>query len=304
MPDRLDRQVKTALNETRLLILGVQVLLGFQLQGMFQEAFDRLPAFSQHLSLAALGLLFASAALLIAPSMQHRLVEQGYSSGRLLLAASYFAGLSLGFLAPALGLAVYVVFALHFGVIVAAVAGGLLALLAVAFWFGLEIMIGISTADGKQRKVNTPLSTRIEQVLMEARIIIPGAQALLGFQLTVMLTNAFDELAASGKIVHAVALGCVAINICLLMTPAALHRMSFAGEDSEQFLRMGSAIVIAAPAFLAAGIAGDIYVVFLKALHSGPPAIGAAIAAFVMAVGLWYALPLALRSRRMPVQDG
>lgn len=298
MPNRLDRQVKTALNETRLLILGVQVLLGFELQGMFQEAFERLPSSSQHLSLAALGLFFAAAALLIAPSMQHRIVEQGCSSGRLLLAASYFAGLSLTFLAPALGLAVYVVFELHFGAAIATIAGGLIALMAVAFWFGWEIMIGISVADGKRPKANTPLSTRIEQVLMEARIIIPGAQALLGFQLTVMLTNGFGELAASGKIAHAVALGCVAINICLLMTPAALHRMSFAGEDSEQFLKIGSALVIAAPAFLAAGIAGDIYVVFLKVLHSEAPAIGAAFVAFIAAIGLWYALPLALRSAR------
>ena len=28
----------------------------------------------------------------------------------------------------------------------------------------------------------TPLGTRIKQVLMEARVVLPGAQALLGFQ--------------------------------------------------------------------------------------------------------------------------
>ena len=35
----LAKKVKTALDETRLLILGAQVLLGFQLNGVFQEAF-------------------------------------------------------------------------------------------------------------------------------------------------------------------------------------------------------------------------------------------------------------------------
>ena len=37
MSKELDRKVKTALNETRLLILGVQVLLGFEFQCFFQD---------------------------------------------------------------------------------------------------------------------------------------------------------------------------------------------------------------------------------------------------------------------------
>ena len=37
MSKELDRKVKTALNETQLLILGVQVLLGFEFQTFFQE---------------------------------------------------------------------------------------------------------------------------------------------------------------------------------------------------------------------------------------------------------------------------
>jgi hypothetical protein len=35
----LSKKVKTALDETRLLILGAQVLFGFQLNGAFQEGF-------------------------------------------------------------------------------------------------------------------------------------------------------------------------------------------------------------------------------------------------------------------------
>ena len=39
---KLDRKVKTALNETRLLILGAQVLLGFQFEAFFQDGFSEL----------------------------------------------------------------------------------------------------------------------------------------------------------------------------------------------------------------------------------------------------------------------
>ena len=75
-----------------------------------------------------------------------------------------------------------------------------------------------------------------------------------------MLTSGFDRLPQSVKAIHALALCLVAINVILLMTPAALHRLSFNGEDSRTFLRMGSTLVITAPGFLAAGIGAETFV--------------------------------------------
>jgi len=42
MSKDLDRRVKAALDETRLLILGVQVLLGFEFQCFFQDGVSNL----------------------------------------------------------------------------------------------------------------------------------------------------------------------------------------------------------------------------------------------------------------------
>ena len=53
----------------------------------------------------------------------------------------------------------------------------------------------------------TPLHVKIEQMLTEARVILPGAQALLGFQLAVVLTQAFDRLPPSSKTLHAMGWG-------------------------------------------------------------------------------------------------
>jgi thiosulfate reductase cytochrome b subunit len=142
------------------------------------------------------------------------------------------------------------------------------------------------------------LKTKIEQLLTEARLIIPGAQALFGFQFIAMLTTGFDRLPNSAKTVHAAALCLIGLNVIIMMTPAALHRLSFGGEDSLRFLRMGSALVIAGPAFLAAGMAAEIYVVFIKALNSPAAASSASIAALLILVGFWYVWPLALRARR------
>jgi hypothetical protein len=61
----------------------------------------------------------------------------------------------------------------------------------------------------------TLLKTKIEQLLTEARVIIPGAQALLGFQFVVVFVRSFAELPGW---VHAVALAAIALSVVLLMT--------------------------------------------------------------------------------------
>jgi uncharacterized protein DUF6328 len=116
----------------------------------------------------------------------------------------------------------------------------------------------VSLIQGMRRMQHPPGTAWI--VLTEARVILPGAQALLGFQLTVTLTRAFGQLSDSLKLFHVASLCCVAVAIILLMTPAALHRISFAGEDTPSFFTIGSWFVVLAPAPLAIGIAGDLYV--------------------------------------------
>jgi Family of unknown function (DUF6328) len=84
MSKKLDSKLKTALDETRLLFLGGQVLLGFQFQAFFQDGFSTLASSAMYLSLGGVLLMVLSIALLVAPAMQHRLVEGGHASDRLL----------------------------------------------------------------------------------------------------------------------------------------------------------------------------------------------------------------------------
>jgi hypothetical protein len=75
-------------------------------------------------------------------------------------------------------------------------------------------------------------------------------------------------------------------------------RRSFGGNDSERFLRLGSAFVVAAPLPLALGIAGDVYVVFLKISHCAATAIAAALTLLLTMLVPWYFYPVWLRSHR------
>jgi hypothetical protein len=297
MSKELDRKVKTALDETRLLVLGAQVLLGFEFQTFFQDGFERLSVLSKSLAVLGLVLVTVATAVLLLPSMQHRLVEGGQSTNRLVTATSFDAGLALAPLAAGLGLAAYIVVSLHFGVAAGAAGGMVLAGIALFGWFGLELLTGVETKDTRMKESETPLATKIEQLLTEARVIIPGAQALFGFQFIAMLTSGFEKLPQGAKLVHAVALCLIAVNVVVLMTPAALHRLSFNGEDTQNFLRIGSALVIAAPVFLAGGIACEFYVVLQKTFDHHSLAVGGGAAAFLLLALMWYGFPLALRGR-------
>jgi Family of unknown function (DUF6328) len=296
---KLDRRIKTALDETRLLILGSQVLFGFLLDSAFQNGFETLSRTSQYLVCAALGLMVLSIGCLIAPSMQHRIVEAGQSTRRLERATSALAAWSLLPFTVSLGLALFIVFERIFGDVAGIAVGIASAALAGFFWFGLTWLIGDRRRSTMTAESGaTPLSTKIEQMLTEARVIIPGCQALLGFQLIAMLTGAFDELPLDAKIMHAAGLLCVTIATILLMTPAALHRQSFGGNDSEPFLRLGSGFVIAASLPLALGIAADVYVVFLKITHSIAIALAAGLTLLLAMLLLWYLYPMWLRAHR------
>jgi hypothetical protein len=81
---KFERQLKIALDESRLLILGSQVLFGFQFNGIFQQQFDELPPLSRAFVCAGLTLIMLAVALLIAPSMDHRIIERGQDTTRVL----------------------------------------------------------------------------------------------------------------------------------------------------------------------------------------------------------------------------
>jgi hypothetical protein len=74
---KLSDKIKTALDESRILILGTQILLGFHYRGVFESGFEALPRVSQYIKLAGLGVLLIAIILIIWPSAYHRIVYQG-----------------------------------------------------------------------------------------------------------------------------------------------------------------------------------------------------------------------------------
>src|SRR3954468_2233303 len=242
-----DRRVKTALDETRLLILGAQILFGFHLNSAFQNGFPNLSTPSRALHALSFLMMAAAIALLIAPSLQHRIVDGGNATNRIIGVSTMFAGLALLPFALSLGVDLYIVIGHRFGAAIGATAGVGFTAFAMTAWYGAEWLL----QRPKHKKPahderDTPIDVRVEHMLTEARVLLPGAQALLGFQLAVMLNDAFGQLPFVSRLVHVAALCCICLAVILLIAPAAFHRITYDGENTESFFRLGSRLVLAA----------------------------------------------------------
>src|SRR6195952_702749 len=98
---------------------------GLPIPGLFSRRFSTLSSPATYLSLSGLALMVVSIALLVAPVMQHRLVEGGHASRRLLRTTTVFAAASLVPLGLSLALATYVVIGRRYGM-TAGVTSGLI----------------------------------------------------------------------------------------------------------------------------------------------------------------------------------
>jgi len=306
----LKDKVKTALQENRILVLGTQVVLGLQFRAVFEKGFTQLPQATQHLKLVSLGLMLIAFALLITPSSFHRIVEQGEDTHRLHHLLSRILTPVLTLLAVAIGLDLFTAAEKVAGRVAGLGLGVGGTLVGLGLFYGLtgvqrhrrapeiERRKAMSRQEEQAEGKEISVKDKIGHVLIESRMVLPGAQALLGFQIAIILQESFEALPASSKLVHLVSLSCVALSIFLLMTPAAYHRVVEQGEETEHFHKVASRLLLAATVPLALGLTGDCFVVVRKVLDSIPAALVAAGLNLLLCLGLWFGFSLVQRARR------
>ncbi len=203
----------------------------------------------------------------------------------------------------ALAFDMFVAVAWTLGLVTGIAIGATFFLVAIVSWYVLGFLLrSKKPAMAKDKTVHTPLDVQVDQLLTEARLIIPGAQALLGFQFAVTLMRAFAELPDAVKMLHVAALCCIGFAVILLMAPASIHRIAFGGEDDPAFVQVASWFVVAAPLPLAFGIAIDTFVAAGRALESARAATLLSLAAIVVLLGTWYVYPLAQRLLKKTVR--
>jgi hypothetical protein len=141
------------------------------------------------------------------------------------------------------------------------------------------------------------LKDEMRNVVEEARMVIPGVQALFGFQTMAVFNNRFSELPSSGTAAYVAGLGLLALAIGLLMAPASYHRIAEPGQVSRRMIDLSSSLITAALVPLLFGLSLDIYVVLLAAIHDATIALAGGALAFCIFTLLWFVFPLARRQK-------
>jgi hypothetical protein len=115
------------------------------------------------------------------------------------------------------------------------------------------------------------LQDQSDTMLSEARMVLPGIQALFGFQLIAVFSDRFAELPERLQYLHLGATVLVTVAVALIMAPAAYQRISERKFVSAAFIRLGSILISLAMGPLALAIAAGVYL--LAAMTIAPKSV-------------------------------
>src|SRR5436190_11199080 len=103
----------------------------------------------------------------------------------------------------------------------------------------------IPRANSSNEREDLSLNDAATHVLEECRTVVPGMQALFGFQLIAVFSTAFrEELSSTERIVHLAAILLVTVAIVLVIAPAALHRQMEPMSVSRKFITISSRLLM------------------------------------------------------------
>jgi hypothetical protein len=149
------------------------------------------------------------------------------------------------------------------------------------------------------------LQEEATSILEECRMVLPGIQALFGFQLIAVFNQGFhSHLQPAERWAHLCAMLLTVVAIVFVMGPAAYQRQAERHRITRGFADLSSRFVSAGMLALMLGMSVDVYVVGHVASTSVAASLAAAIGVALFAGGLWFGFPRwqAARRRRAETQ--
>lgn len=145
-------------------------------------------------------------------------------------------------------------------------------------------------ADDTEQKES--LKKQVSHILEEARMVLPGIQAMLGFQFVAVFNNAFStKLTHTEQYIHLAAILLSVLSITMLMAPAAIHRRCEPGSISKQFASLSSKLISFGMVPLMLSIAAECYVVSRVVTDNSGVSLSISIAVLLMIMSLWFLFP-------------
>ena len=144
----------------------------------------------------------------------------------------------------------------------------------------------------QQGTEDLPLSRAAQLILDESRMLLPGIQALFGFQLIAVFNQTFSEkLTQFEQQLHLLAIGLIVLTTIIIMTPAAYHRQMEVKEVTESFIHMASKLMLISMIPLSISICLDFYLVSSLILKNEPVSLLIAFVSFALFILEWIVIP-------------
>ena len=132
----------------------------------------------------------------------------------------------------------------------------------------------------------------------EARMLLPGVQTILGFQLMAVFNQRFEQFTFAEQLTHYGAFILMAITMALMMAPAAYHRQVECDRVSGRFVVLSTRLLTISMVPFIAGMCLDTYLIGRLITHESILGLTAAAGLFCVLVGLWFVVPAIVGRRR------
>jgi len=144
-----------------------------------------------------------------------------------------------------------------------------------------------------------PLDTAVTHILEECRMVLPGIQALFGFQLVAVFSYGFSQqLSILDQQLHFFSIAFTVISIGLVMAPAAVHRTVDPFTVSEAFVRLSTGLLLSSLFPLAVSISIEIFIIGKLIMNGIGAGIAAGVLTLLLFLILWVGLPVLQRRKR------
>lgn len=132
----------------------------------------------------------------------------------------------------------------------------------------------------------------------EARMLLPGVQTILGFQLMAVFNQRFEQFSQAEQLMHYGAFLLSALTMALMMAPAAYHRQAERNRITRRFVDLSSWLLMISMIPFIAGICLDTYLIGRLITHDDTLGMVVGGGMLLILTGLWFVLPFAFGQRR------
>jgi hypothetical protein len=131
---------------------------------------------------------------------------------------------------------------------------------------------------------------KITQILEETRVVIPGTEIFLAFQLEAIFSDVFQRLSPLYKQIHVCSFILVIISIIMLISLAPYHRICDQGKNTGRTLWYANRTLLISMFVMATDISVNIWLICAIAT-STTLAWYVSVSVWALAMLVWFILP-------------